>query len=153
MSTQGNWATRSIEELLVRDLQKLASELSLYSEEASIWKVAPGITNSAGNLSLHLCGNLRHFIGSILGKNDYQRNREYEFAARGLSRAQLLGEIEDAIHSIRATLPKITAADLEASYPVDVFGKPMSTGHFLIHLSAHLGYHLGQVNYHRRLIG
>ena len=142
----------SLTTILLRDLNKLESELLLYATEESLWKIEKSIKNPAGNLCLHLCGNLQHFIGAILGNTGYIRNRDNEFAARNISREDLLKEITQARKAVSETLSSLTEAQLLSDYPVDVFGDPMTTLHFLIHLSAHLGYHLGQVNYHRRLV-
>lgn len=143
----------SLQNVLLRDLNKLESELLLYSEEASLWKVDKTIKNPAGNLCLHLCGNLQHYIGAVLGKSGYVRNRANEFAVKNVSRENLIKEIAFAKKAVIDTLPTLTEQQLQANYPEDVFGKPMTTLFFLVHLSAHLSYHLGQVNYHRRLVG
>ena len=147
-----NLATQSLLTLYTRDLNKLAEEIKLYPTEDAIWKVVPGITNSAGNLCLHLCGNLQHFIGTVLGNTTYVRNREAEFASKNIPREKLLEEIEVTKASIAQTLPDLPHELLHAPYPVEVFGHPMATVFFLMHLATHLGYHLGQVNYHRRLL-
>lgn len=146
-----NLATQSLLTLFTRDLNKLAEEIRLYPDEASIWAVAPGIANSGGNLCLHLCGNLQHFIGTVLGGSGYVRNREAEFASKNIPRQQLLDEIEKTKAAISSTLPDLPHEQLHAPYPIEVFGHPMATVFFLMHLATHLGYHLGQVNYHRRL--
>lgn len=147
-----NQLLESLRTILLRDLNKLESELLLYPSEESLWKVDKSIKNPGGNLCLHLCGNLQHFIGTVLGKTDYIRNRENEFAARNIPRENLLKEITQAKKAVGDTLPQLTEAQLLSDYPVDVFGHPMTTLHFLVHLSAHFSYHLGQVNYHRRLV-
>ncbi len=143
----------SLQNVLLRDLNKLESELLLYSEEASLWKVDKTIKNPAGNLCLHLCGNLHHYFGGVLGKSGYVRNRDNEFAAKNVSRENLIKEIASAKKAVSDTLPTLTEQQLQANYPEDVLGKPTTTLFFLVHLSAHLSYHLGQVNYHRRLVG
>lgn len=143
---------QSLQTVLLRDLDKLADEISQYSSEESLWKVAASIKNPAGNLCLHLCGNLQHFIGAVLGKTDYKRNRDNEFAAKNIPRVNLLSEIANTKKAIENTLPSLTEKHLQSNYPVDVLGHPMTTLFFLVHLSAHFSYHLGQVNYHRRLI-
>jgi len=148
-----NLLTSSIQKLLIRDLDKLSSELSLYQDEKLMWKLQGEIKNPAGNLCLHLCGNLQFYIGSVLGNTGYVRNRDNEFALRNIAKEELLNEIARAKKAVEETLPRLTESQLHTNYPVDVFGYPMTTGFFLIHLSAHLGYHLGQVNYHRRLVG
>lgn len=141
-----------LNELYERDLNKLKEEIRLYADEADLWKTGGEITNSAGNLCLHLIGNLRHFFGSVLGGTGYLRDRDAEFASRDVSRTELLSGIDAALNDVKATLQKLSAEDLAKTYPVDVFGKPMTTEFFLIHLATHLNYHLGQINYHRRLL-
>jgi uncharacterized damage-inducible protein DinB len=147
-----NLLLESLKSVLLRDLDKLAAELELYPTEESIWIVKEDIKNPAGNLCLHLCGNLQHYIGAILGKSSYVRNRDLEFAAKNIARKNLLEEISKTKKAVEQTLPSLSQAQLESDYPVDVFGKPMKTLYFLVHLVSHFGYHLGQVNYHRRLI-
>lgn len=139
-------------ELYERDIAKLREEIGLYANEADLWKTAPGISNSAGNLCLHLCGNLNHFFGAVLGETGYVRDRDAEFSAKGFTRAELITAIDTAHDSVMSTLASLTEDDLDKPYPIDVFGHPMTTGFFLTHLSTHLAYHLGQINYHRRLL-
>jgi hypothetical protein len=141
----------SITKLIDRDLTKLAQELEQYPDENSIWVVKPGITNSAGNLCLHLCGNLQHYFGAVLGNTDYKRNRPNEFAAKDIPRGELLAEIERARNAVSQTLENLKPSILLKEYPEKVFDYSITCMHFFIHLSAHLSYHLGQVNYHRRL--
>ncbi|MGD9629784.1 MAG: DinB family protein [Pyrinomonadaceae bacterium] len=139
-------------ELYDRDLSKLKEEIALYGDEANLWKTDGGITNSAGNLTLHLIGNLRHFFGAVLGETGYVRDRDKEFSDGGVSRADLLAGVDQAAADVKATLAKLTADDLAKEYPIEVFGHPMTTEFFLVHLATHLNYHLGQINYHRRLL-
>lgn len=143
---------QSLQTVLLRDLDKLAEEISQYPSEESLWKVAGSIKNPAGNLCLHLCGNLQHFIGAVLGKTNYKRNRDHEFAAKNITRENLLLEIANTKKAIEKTVPTLTEEHLKSNYPQDVFGRPMTTLFFLVHLSTHFSYHLGQVNYHRRLV-
>ena len=51
-----------------------------------------------------------------------------------------------------STLANLSDEDFAKTYPIEVFGQPMTTGYFLTHLATHLNYHLGQINYHRRLV-
>jgi Protein of unknown function (DUF1572) len=141
-------------ELFEKDLSKLKEELNFYNEERGIWYVKGEIKNCAGNLALHLLGNLNYFIGAILGSTGYVRNREMEFSEKNVPRAEITDNIDKTIKMIKSVLSRITEADMKKDYPIEVLknrGK-MSTEFFLIHLSGHLNYHLGQVNYHRRLI-
>jgi uncharacterized damage-inducible protein DinB len=142
----------SVQELMLRDLNKLKTEISAYASDEKLWLVIGDIKNPAGNLCLHLCGNLQHYIGAVLGNSGYVRNRNAEFSTRGLSKESLVKEIETTINIVPKTLASLDPIVLDQEYPENVFGKPMTTGHFLIHLVGHLNYHLGQVNYHRRLV-
>ena len=142
----------SIERLLNRDLQKLKEEITLYPTDDLLWKIDGEIKNSAGNLCLHLCGNLQHYIGTVLGKSAYVRNRDNEFAVKGLSKEQLVNEIEKTIETITHTLNTLNTSVLTSEYPIQVLGYQMTTVYFLIHLTSHFEYHLGQINYHRRIM-
>ncbi|MEC5144634.1 DinB family protein [Chitinophaga sp. 212800010-3] len=137
--------------LFERDLSKLEEEIAAYGTEEGIWRVPPGINNSAGNLCLHICGNLQHFIGAVLGKTGYIRNRELEFNASHVPTEELLVLIGSTRRIILRVIAGLSPEDMDSTYPEKVFSGSMSTGHFLVHLSTHLNYHLGQINYHRRL--
>lgn len=139
--------------LFERELDKLEAEIKQYPDEASVWKLEGDIKNPGGNLCLHLCGNLQQYIGEQLGHSGYQRNRPLEFSARNVSRALLLNEVQKTKLVVSATLKKLNDESIRQMYPEEVLGYPMTTVFFLTHLLAHLGYHLGQINYHRRLIG
>jgi hypothetical protein len=142
----------SISNIILRDLDSLEREIALNPTTDSIWVVKGEVKNSAGNLALHLCGNLQHYIGAVLGQTGYVRDRPKEFSLKGISAKDLVLEIIRTKEAIRFTFPKIDPTTLEKEYPEKVFADPMTTEYFLIHLSTHLGYHLGQVNYHRRLV-
>lgn len=139
-------------EIYERDLNKLRDEIEAFPNEDSLWKTDDGITNSAGNLCQHLTGNLQHFFGSVLAGSGYTRDRDAEFATKGATRADLLTEIDAALASVKSTLSKLSDDDFSKTYPLDVFDRPMTTGYFLTHLTTHFNYHLGQINYHRRLL-
>lgn len=142
----------TLKTLFNRDLTKLKSEIELYENENTIWLVEKGITNSAGNLTLHLIGNLNTYIGAEIGKTNYIRNRALEFSQKNIPKKELIKSIEETIKMIENALHKITEEDLKKEYPVLVFDKKTSTEYLLIHLSTHLAYHLGQINYHRRMM-
>ncbi|MCT3805221.1 DUF1572 family protein [Elizabethkingia anophelis] len=138
--------------LFKRDLLKLKTEIESYQSEENIWKISQHISNSAGNLCMHLIGNLNHFIGAITGKTGYIRNRESEFSLKDVPRTQLTEMIDNTILVIENTLNNLDEDDLKKEYPLVVFEDKMSTEFFFTHLTAHLSYHLGQINYHRRLL-
>ena len=141
-----------LKKLFLRDLEKLKTELELYRREQNIWIVDKQITNTAGNLCLHLIGNLNAYIGAELGKTGYVRNRPLEFSSGPVPRAELLKGINDTAQMITAIFGQLTEAQLADEYPQQVMDGKVSTGYFLTHLATHLSYHLGQVNYHRRLL-
>ena len=138
--------------LFSRDLGKLKQEIGLYHDEQTIWHFEKGIANSAGNLGLHLVGNLKTYIGQELGGIDYTRNRDLEFALKNIPRAELIRMAEETALAVDQASVVLTENDLQAEYPLLVFDAKTSTGYFLIHLATHLTYHLGQINYHRRLL-
>ena len=144
--------TAELIKLFDRDLEKLIAELELFESERSLWLTAAGVSNAAGNLVLHVIGNLNHFIGVKLGGTDFVRDRPAEFALRDVPRAELTAQLERTNVMLTTVLGKLNAAQLEAIYPEEVLGYSMTTSYFLIHLHGHLNYHLGQVNYLRRVL-
>ena len=143
---------QSLAKLFERDLDLLAQEVSAYQKEEKLWELSGSINNTAGNLCLHLCGNLQFFIGNVLGKSGYKRNREAEFNDKDIPTGTLLSMIQETKKAVSSSLYAFDPNLLEMEYPMQVFGKPMTTSFFLIHLAGHLNYHLGQINYHRRLL-
>jgi len=143
---------KTITQLLLRDLEKLKTEISSFKDEKKIWEVSGDVKNSAGNLCLHLCGNLQHFIGSVLGNSGYVRNRDAEFTKKDISIRELVAEIELTAIVVETALKDLPEEILKKTYPINVFGYEMTTEFFLTHLTTHLNYHLGQINYHRRLL-
>lgn len=136
-----------------RDLKKLIEEINLYRDEDNLWLTREGISNSAGNLCLHLLGNLNHFIGATLGHTGYVRHRDDEFSLKNIPRQDLVININNCILIVKNSLDNLTDTDLEKDFPLEMLGSIVSTQHMLVHLAAHLSYHLGQINYHRRLLG
>ncbi len=142
----------SLNQIFIRDLEKLNEELAAYNDETDLWLIAGDINNTGGNLILHLCGNIQHFIGAVLGESGFVRKRDDEFGLKGLSKVELVAQIEETKKAVNTTLGKLSAEDLIKPYPINVFGEEMTTDFFLTHLVTHLSYHLGQINYHRRIL-
>lgn len=138
--------------LFKRDLNSVKLEINAYSSEANMWLLKDGINNSTGNLSLHIVGGLNHFIGAVIGNTGYVRKRDLEFSLKNVSRQDLINQLDDVELMIEEIVAKLSDKDLENTYPINVFKEPMTVGFFLTHLTTHLGYHLGQINYHRRLL-
>lgn len=144
--------TNVLKTLFTRDLNKLKAELELYREGKNIWLVEKNIANSAGNLCLHLVGNLNAYLGAEIGGTGYIRNRDLEFTLKDIPRAELISMVEATITVVNNALDLLTEEDMQKEYPLLVLPQKTSTEYFLVHLAAHLGYHLGQINYHRRLL-
>jgi len=135
-----------------RDLDKLKEEINLFKNEEDIWKIKEGITNPAGNLVTHLLGNLNHFIGKTLGNTDYVRKRDEEFSVKNTPREKLISDINSLKETIKNTLSHLSEEDLEKEFPVKIQEQTFTTQNMLIYLLAHFNYHLGQVNYLRRML-
>lgn len=138
--------------LLVRELEGFEREISLFPDDETVWKTAPGLPNSAGNLALHVAGNLQHFVGAILGGTGYVRDRGLEFGRRSGPRGDVLAELRAASRVVGEVLRALPAERFDEEYPELLNGLRLSTGRFLIHLSAHAGFHLGQAGYARRAV-
>jgi Protein of unknown function (DUF1572) len=142
---------QELHKLFERDLNRLIKEIEGYKTEESLWIIKDGINNSGGNLALHLVGNLRTYIGKNLGGFEYIRNREAEFSSKNIPKETLLVMIEETKSIVLKTLESLTISHLEEIYQEETLGYEMTTQYFFIHLYGHLNYHLGQINYHRRL--
>lgn len=143
---------QSLIKLYDRDLQNLKNEIEAYEDENDLWLIRGEIKNSAGNLCLHLMGNLNHYIGHQLGNTDYVRNRPLEFSDKNVPRTELIAKIEATRTMLKAILPTLSDEVLAHNHTEEFYGGHNSNEYFLIHLFGHFNYHLGQINYHRRLI-
>ena len=135
-----------------RDLRKLIEEINLFNNEADLWRTQGSVKNSSGNLVLHLIGGLNYHIGTNMGHTGYVRDRDQEFSRKGVERKVLVEQLETLISMIGKTVNALTPDDLEAGYPMVFDGEKRSNSYMLVQLLAHLNYHLGQVNYLRRII-
>jgi hypothetical protein len=143
----------SLKLLYKRDLNKLKAEIQGYKNEHNLWLIEKGVANSAGNLCLHLIGNLNTYVGAELGKTGYVRDRPLEFSLKNVPREELIRGIDEIIDIIDRSLDSLTDSDLDKDYPLTkIVEGGSSIGFMLVHLAGHLAYHLGQVNYHRRLL-
>jgi hypothetical protein len=144
--------TDAVRLLLVRELEAFAREIEMFPTDDAVWRTVPGITNSAGNLALHVCGNLKHFVGAVLGNSGYIRDRDAEFSRTDGNRSLILREIRETIDVVSRVLPELSEATLEGAYPQRVAGVEVPCGRWLMHLCAHLAFHLGQAGYLRRMV-
>ena len=142
--------TSEFQYYFLRDIDKCIAEINAYPDEESLWQLRGEITNSAGNLALHIAGNLQHFIGAMLGGTGYVRHRDREFAEKNASRAEILTQLAAARQAVKYTFGNMPDARLSEPFPDHHFGEGRSVAAGLLHLLAHLNYHLGQLNYLRR---
>ena len=142
----------TVRAILTRELFAFRRGVEAYRDEASLWRAVPGIANSGGTLVLHVCGNLRHYIGGVLGRSGYARDRDAEFRRRDVPRDALLEEIDAAIEAVARGMDATEDAALGGRFPEKVGGREVMTLDFLVHSASHLAYHLGQFDYHRRIV-
>ena len=142
----------TIKSSLLRDINKLKKEIEAYKNPKNIWAVEKDISNSTGNLCLHLIGNLNQFIGAALGNTGYVRNRDEEFTIKDIPSGELINKINDTISVVNETLNNLKDEELNEEFPILFANQKISTGSMLINIVTHLNYHLGQINYHRRLL-
>src|SRR5216110_3744649 len=129
--------TTCIAAVLSRDLRALRREIEAYGVERDLWRVEPGIGFSAG---------------TVLGATGYVRDRAAEFARRDVPRTEVLRELDAALAAVERGVARLPDTALSQPYPQPPGGFAVTTGDFLLHLISHLTYHLGQVDYHRRLL-
>jgi uncharacterized damage-inducible protein DinB len=138
--------------LLIRELETMEREIDLFPDDDTVWQTVPGVSNSAGNLALHLAGNLQHYIGAVMGSSGYVRNRPVEFNARLRPKSEVIAELRNANDVVRRVLPTISDAQLAQPFPEAVGSVTPRTGFFLLHLCAHAAFHVGQAGYLRRVL-
>ena len=144
----------SLKMMLQRELRSVEQSIAAYPDDESLWTLKPGILNSGGNLALHMAGNLRHFIGGVLGKSGYERDRDAEFSNKTMTRDEIRAVLETAIKEVTDALDNVDPSRFSEEFPTPI-GQSQTiarTADMLVHLVAHLGYHLGQLDYHRRLL-
>ena len=142
----------TITDFFERDLDKLIEEINLFKNENDLWKTKEDINNSAGNLVMHLLGNLNHFIGKALAKTDFERKRDEEFTVKNIPREKLVSDLNELKETIKRTLPQLSEEDLKKDFPLQIRDQTFTTQNILTFLLAHLNYHLGQINYLRRMM-
>lgn len=138
--------------LFDRELEKLSVEISSFKVDSNRWTKVGSVSNSAGNLTLHLIGNLNHFIGATLGNSGYVRERDLEFSTEYASEEFLQKRISDTRLVVAESFKMLSPSQLSEIYPVQKWDKEWTTEHLLLHLLTHLSYHIGQINYLRRTL-
>jgi len=142
----------TVKAVLLRELAAVRRSVEAYPDERTLWKEVTGIANTGGTLVLHLNGNLQHYLGAVLGGSGYVRDRAAEFASRGVARGELLAGVAAAERAIEIGIDAVRDDQLGAPYPEEVAGRQVAIGDFLVHIATHLAFHLGQLDYHRRMV-
>ena len=135
-----------------RDIQRVIDEIALFKDEANIWKICGSTKNSAGNLALHLIGGLNYLIGTNLFHTGYVRNRDAEFTTKGIEKEQLIEQLKELNSMIGKTISSLTEEQLDSSFPIFFDKENATVNYVLTQLLLHLNYHLGQINYLRRIL-
>jgi len=130
----------------------LKNEISQYKNESDIWLLKGEIKNSPGTLTLHLCGNLNHNFGAVLGGNGYVRNRDKEFTDRNINKAELLKLINETEKTVIPVIESLTPEEMSEQFPEKFKDEEQTVYDAVIRLSFHFAYHVGQINYHSRLL-
>jgi len=147
-----NQIVDDVRRLLLRELAGFRREIEQFDDDETMWRTPPGVANSTGNLTLHVCGGLLHFVGAVLGSTGYVRDRDAEFAARGKTRAEVCALIDETTAVVDRTLSSLDEGVLTGLMPVPAAGHDLRTGIFLLHLATHASFHLGQAGYLRRVL-
>ena len=142
----------TLQTVILRELGAVRRTVEAYPDDATLWAERPGLPNVGGTLVLHLAGNLQHYLGAVLGRSGYRRDRDAEFSRRDVPRAVLLGEIDAAREAVQRGMAAVSDDILAVPYPEPIAGRTVATGDFLVQLATHLAYHLGQLDYHRRVV-
>lgn len=138
-------------ELYRRDILKLKEEIENFNDESNLWQKAGGVNNSAGNLALHITGGLNWLVGTLLGNTGYMREREKEFTLRDVPKEQLIFGLDELAEMVYGVLSGLSKEAFESEYPLDFLSK-RSVHFYMVNFYGHLNYHLGQVNYLRRIL-
>lgn len=111
-----------------------------------IWARPNEQTVSAGNLVLHLAGNVRQYVVATLGGVPDVRERQKEFDAAGpMPAAELLERLEKAMAEAAPVIDRLDPASLLRTYRVQGFVE--SGLSILVHVVEHFSYHTGQIAY------
>jgi uncharacterized damage-inducible protein DinB len=149
----GTTTSRDFARALERDVAKMIEQVRAYPDEESLWRTAGSIKNGAGTLALHVAGNLDHFVWASLGGGAYARDRDLEFSERAVPRDEVVARLETCRQRVVRTLEGLDEARLSEPFPAPLPAHLQGTVHwFLVHLVAHTNWHLGQMDYHRRLV-
>ena len=131
--------------LMQQYLPWLRACLEKLSEDDMWWR-PNAQSNSAGNLILHLCGNIRQWVIHGVGGAEDLRQRKAEFAEQGpIPKAELLVQLEATLAEVDAVLQRVTAEALAQPRQIQGFDQTVLSAIF--HVVEHFSYHTGQIIY------
>ena len=130
-------------------LPRIVRCLQLLSEK-EIWWRPNTASNAAGNIVLHLCGNLRQWIISGLGGAPDMRARDTEFSERGpIPRRMLIKQLKTTVREACETIDRLSAETLLQDFSIQGFH--VSGLVAILHVYEHFAYHAGQIAYITKL--
>lgn len=131
----------------VRRLNQLTGRITACLDRLAleqIWSRGTENENAVGNLVLHLCGNVRQWIGYGVGGLDDIRVRDREFEARGgAAPTDLKGRLEAAIREAVTVLAEVTSAQLLDVVTIQNY--KLTKLEAIYHVVEHFSQHTGQI--------
>lgn len=116
-----------------------------------IWWRPNESSNAIGNLVLHCVGSTRFYIGHVVGRRDFVRDRPAEFAERRpLPAADLQARLAAAADEADEVLAGVDPASLLET--TDRTPKPMTLIEAIDLQVAHYALHAGQIAYATKLL-
>jgi uncharacterized damage-inducible protein DinB len=124
--------------------------LGMLNEE-QVWARRAENENAAGNLVLHLCGNVRQWIVSAVGARPDVRERDREFSARGgVSIAALTECLRTTVEEAAGVLRAVTAERMAERLVIQ--GYKVSVMEAIYHVVEHFSMHTGQIMFATKLL-
>lgn len=141
---------QAVRHLTVDFLPKIGECLGRLSDE-QIWWRPNEVSNSCGNLILHLCGNVRQWILSGVGGQPDVRKRSLEFSQREpLGREDLQRRLEGTVSEAVEVLNSLDETELLETHTIQIY--TVSTLQAVFHVVEHFSYHTGQIAYITKLL-
>lgn len=120
-------------------------------DDGQVWLRHSGNENAIGNLVLHLCGNVRQWIGHAVAGNPDQRDRDSEFDARGgLGKADLLHKLDEVVDAAVNSIRTLPPARLEEQTEVQKYH--VTILEVIYHVVEHFAQHTAQIIFATKLL-
>ncbi len=148
-----NIAKEFMEESIFRiekNTTKIIKCLHVLTED-QIWKRPNEVSNSAGNILLHLCGNTRQYLVSALSDQPDIRERDEEFSAKGgYSKEELQIKLTATVEEATGILQTMDEYRLMKIHSVQGFN--LSGIAIIVHVTEHYSHHTGQIIFWTKLL-